>query len=122
LSRPLDSPNATANTTRELTCNLLHDGEIVPHAHGRVEIDDLNLGKRRESAYPSGYILIADREPLALNKLNDRAGLKIDGRYEHQATDVPEYLVVANAASAPLRQFPRNEISTRQGRHQHGRP
>ena len=72
--------------TRHDNCPAIspHEREVVAHAHGGVEIDDLHLRERREAPHPPEHVGVLDREPLALDELNHGAVLEIDGRNQHQ--------------------------------------
>ena len=83
--RARDGPNAAADTTRELTRDLAaRSAGCRPTLMAASRSMTCTFGNDRESPHPSGHVVVSDGEPLALNELNDRAALKIDGRDQHQ--------------------------------------
>ena len=69
----LHGAHAAAHPAGEPTGDLPHEREVVAHPHGRVQVDHLHLGEALEALHPSEYVVVSDREPLALDELDDRA-------------------------------------------------
>src|SRR5262249_13067181 len=84
VARALDGPDAAADSTGERRRDLADDRQVVAGPHCRVEVDDLRLREPLEAAHPLEDVLVAYRETLALDELYDGAGLKVDGRDQHQ--------------------------------------
>ena len=114
---PLDGADAAAHPARQRCRDLSHERQVVARAHGRVQIDHLHLGEARELLDPGKHVGVADGEPLALNELNDRAVLEIDGRNQHVSVRAaPECRARAGALSGHAHWFRRSERSTRRAR------
>ena len=67
-----------------LAQNLPHQRVIRPGLEGAVEIDELHARIAFELPYPREHIVARQREPFALNELDDLAALEIDRRNEHE--------------------------------------
>ena len=81
-ARPTDrTPPPTRQGSRAATSRT--SASLVPDAHRRVEIDQLNFGKLGEALDPAVEIVRLDGELLALNELNDLAALEIDRWNQH---------------------------------------
>src|SRR5580765_4469053 len=83
----LGRPDAAANPARQRRRDLSNDRQVVAGTHCRVEIDDLHLREAFEAAHPLEDVFVANREPLALDKLDDRAALKIDRWNQHRGSE-----------------------------------
>src|SRR5206468_6386235 len=76
--RARDGANAAADATRERPRDLPDEREIVAGVFCGVEVDHLHLREAGEPSHPAKHIVVFDREALALNELDDGAGLQID--------------------------------------------
>ena len=83
----LDGPDAAADAARQLSGDDPDERQVVARSHRRVEIDDLDLRKRRETAHPAKHVVVPDGEPLALDQLDHGAALEVDGWNQHRACD-----------------------------------
>ena len=110
---PRDAPNPAAHAARQPARDLTHERHIVPDAHRRIEVDDLHLREALEAPHPAKHILVSQGEPFALNELDDRTVLQINGWNEHCGR---ECRVQPDDASTARRSSPHNERSTRRAR------
>ena len=87
----LDGADAAADAAGERRRDLPDEREVVAGAHRGIEIDHLHLRELREPAHPPEDVVVPDREPLALDELDDGAALEIDGGNQHQIRSRPRY-------------------------------
>src|SRR5579871_437483 len=88
-SRAVGSPHTAADSADSLRSDELDQGGIFTGAHGRVEIDHLDLREGGEFAQHFERRVAFEGFFAALNELDDLAVHEIDARNDHTRTWVP---------------------------------
>ena len=76
-------PDAAADAARSRRADVAHERVVAAGADGGVEIDQLQLRERARSGDPLVEVGVFEREPLALDELDDLAVAEIDRGNQH---------------------------------------
>src|SRR5262245_8977408 len=100
VARAFGGPHAAADPAGQGRSDAPYDRQVVSDVHGGVEVDHLHLRKTLESRHPGEDVVVAYRQLLALNELDDGAALQVDRGNQHALP-----VLTASSRASPRRRF-----------------